>query len=634
MRQEAVVGIELVVMLLALVVASGAVAVACITAGQARRARARAARDTSELTAQLHEVVARGDARSALLLGDAPQGWWEYDTVTGEVLDADESWRRLGGADGTVPTHLQSGLELVHPDDLGRVWSLVDPRHEGLRQVTVRLRRPHASPMWVDMVAIPAPGRPNRLLGVTIDVTARVEAEAKLQHRLEHDELTGCSNRAGITRVMRELLGEGQPFALLLVDLDHFTDVNVTLGHPVGDHVLVAVARRFAWTLRRHDVLGRLGSDEFAVIVRIGPDEVDACGKGVDPSAAAAELVEVLDIPVDVDGVAITSRASVGVVLAPDDGTDVDTLLRRADLALQRAKQRGGTWARFDRTDEGAAARRLELSEALPIALAPPAGAASAAGGLDVHFQPIVELGTQRVRSAEALVRWRHPSLGTVAPLEFVGLAERYGMGMQLFRFVLARSLGQLSLWRVAGLLDSVSVNVSPRQLADPALVDVVADALVGADLPPSALTLEITEDALIDHDGAVIATLRRLHELGVRVAIDDFGTGYSSLTNLRMLHVDVLKLDRSFVIGLGAESRQDALVSLAVGTAHRLGLTVVAEGVEDADTLTMLRQHGCDAAQGYHVCRPGTAAVVGEWLSRRAAVGASVDVPVRSLQG
>ncbi|MCU1360591.1 MAG: putative signaling protein [Ilumatobacteraceae bacterium] len=557
--------------------------------------------ERGELEAQLTLAHERGQ----LLVDQSTLGWWEYDTRTG-VISSDEQW---------VPADGHAALALLHPDDRPTALAMRQHAHTGVSRATLRVVRPDVPMRWIEVATMPMAGCPHRLLGVTTDVTARKDAEADLQVRLEVDELTGCVNRAGLTRVITDALADGTPFALLLVDLDHFTDINVTLGHPVGDHVLVSVARRFAWALRRHDVLARLGGDEFAVVVRTGQDE-----GGVDAATAATELIEMLEIPVDVDGVAITARASVGVALAPDDAGDLDTLLRRADLALHRAKQRGGTWARFEPADEAAVARRRQLSESLPIALSRPA---TGMPGLDVHFQPIIDLATNRVVSAEALARWRHPALGDVPPPEFVALAERYGLGMGLFRFVLGRSLGHLAQWRAEGLLDSIAVNVSPLQLVDSNVFTVVADALVVADLPPSALTLEITEDALIDVSGDATGTMRRLHELGVRLAIDDFGTGYSSLTHLRLLHIDVLKLDRSFVLGLGTESGQDALVALAVGTAHQLGLTVVAEGVEDADTLAMLGQQGCDAAQGFHICRPAAGPAVHDWLADRAAAGA-----------
>ncbi|MBI5090444.1 MAG: bifunctional diguanylate cyclase/phosphodiesterase [Actinobacteria bacterium] len=425
------------------------------------------------------------------------------------------------------------------------------------------------------------------------------------------DELTGCASADVLRREIDETLATGAPFVLLLVDLDHFTDLNAALGQHLGDRVLVAVARRLTWTLRRHDVLARLDADRFALLVRPESAQV-ASDRDLDVATLADDVMRVLDIPIDADGMTITARASIGVVRGVDDGTEAGVLLRRAELALRRAKRRGGSWARFDLDDETAAARRVELSTGLPVALDDCAGESDE---IAIHFQPIVELATARVRSAEALIRWRHPRLGVIPPAELVRMAERDGSGIQLFRFVLGRALTQLATWRAAGLLESIAVNMSPSQLVEPDLLDVVADALVEHDVPPSALTLEITEDALLDQGTDAVPTLRRLHELGVRLAIDDFGTGYSSLAHLRLLHIDVLKLDRSFVQGGGAESRHDALVALALGTAHRLGLTVVAEGVEHASTLAMLRREGCDAAQGHHICRPGDAATISAWL-------------------
>lgn len=610
MRQEAVVNYESLPLIVAFAVIVGLALVIVTT----RRSSSAANRRLSADRADLHAQLARADARSMLLLGPTAAGqvageWWEYDTISGEVTGAAESWLRLRLSGKPQPDDLIAGPELLHPDDCAKAWAMIDGPYNGSRSETLRLVRDDLPTRWIEVAAMPMVDHPHRVVGVTLDVTAHKAAEHDLLHRLENDELTGCSNRAGLTRVLNQTLAAGEPFALLLLDLDHFADINVTLGHSAGDHVLVSVARRFSWTLGRHDVLARLGGDEFAVVVR--PSRPHGT---IDATAAAAELVEVLAIPVEVNGSAIRAQASVGVVVAPDDGDDVDTLLRRADLALHRAKQQGCTWVRFEADDESAATRRLKLSESLPMALADPS---SASNDFQVHFQPIIDLGFDGVCSVEALARWHHRALGAIPPIEFVALAERCGLGLQLFRTVLGRSLGQLALWRAANLVHSIAVNVSPRQLTDPALFGVVADALIAADLPPGALTLEITENAMIE-SGEATATLRRLHELGVRLAIDDFGTRYSSLGNLRLLHIDVLKLDRPFVTGMATEPRHASLVSLAVGTAHGLGLTVVAEGVEDADTLAMLRQHECDAAQGYHIAGPAPANVITEWLERR----------------
>ncbi|MCU1346791.1 MAG: Diguanylate cyclase protein [Acidimicrobiia bacterium] len=425
-------------------------------------------------------------------------------------------------------------------------------------------------------------------------------AELELAHRARHDELTGLANRVGLTVAICDEIGRGRPFALLLLDLDRFKDVNNTLGHTVGNAVLVGVSRRLSYALATNHSLSRLGGDEFALLVPEG-DEA--------PERVAARIVAALEAPLDVGGVAITVRASIGIVRCPGDGDDADTLVRRADSAMYQAKKRGGTWHSFTTHMDSEAARRLRLAGELPEALLN--------GQIEVHYQPTIALPSGRCHGLEALARWRHPDLGMIAPVEFVPLAEHYGLGPSLAHHVLTHALLQCQRWRASGLAEVVAVNVSPHTLLTPAFVNSVAAALHAARLPREALVLELTEDVFADESGELLDALHHLKALGVGLSIDDFGTGYSSLAYLRRLPVDTIKLDRSFTIGLGTDAANDAIVMFTVELAHRLGLSVVAEGVESPEALKALDGYRCDYAQGYHICRPGPAAAITAWLEK-----------------
>jgi diguanylate cyclase len=363
------------------------------------------------------------------------------------------------------------------------------------------------------------------------------------------------------------------------------------------------VANRLAATVRKDDLIARLGGDEFAVVVS---------GRANTATRVANQLLGALVIPFTVDGVAITVRASIGVVRAFDHGADAHTLLRRADAAMYRAKLRGSSSHLYEPADEQGAARRLQLAGELPAALG--------AGAIAVHYQPIVGLGEGGETSVEALVRWAHPRHGVISPSEFVPLAEEYGLGLALFRYVLARALTQARAWKDAGLACAVAVNISPRTLVETSLAAIVATALTAAGLGAESLILEITEDAFAGFGPELLESLLGLRALGVRLAIDDFGTGYSSLAYLTRLPVQIIKLDRIFSDGLGGTGFNDAIVALTVQLAHQLNLTVVAEGVETPDALDALRRQGCDAAQGYWVCRPAPGADVTRFLAEGSA--------------
>jgi diguanylate cyclase (GGDEF)-like protein/PAS domain S-box-containing protein len=429
---------------------------------------------------------------------------------------------------------------------------------------------------------------------VVLTRTGRRPKQDELTHRATHDELTGLPNRAalmeGLSTSLKRLDGRSK-LAVLFCDLDGFKDINDGLGHAVGDQVLVAVARRLRQRCRSADVVARFGGDEFVVVLSI-----DEPAQAV---AMADRIVEVLDEPIVVGEVEVAPGVSVGITVVdvpPDDDDPVGTLLRDADTAMYHAKDRGrGRYELFDTSLRENIEERLELATALRRAVV--------GGELRIEYQSRRSCGDRRIAGVEALLRWRHPELGLIEPGVFIPIAERTGRIVELGEFVLRRALADL-----AALGDSrltLAVNVSARQLVGGRLPHTVLAALTDSGIDPGRLILEITESAFVDDPEAARAVLAELHEIGVLIALDDFGTGWSSMQYLRTLPVDILKVDKTFVTDL-TQLESTAVVSAVLNLGHGLGLVVVAEGVEDEETLAVLREMGCDEYQGFIDGGPG----------------------------
>jgi diguanylate cyclase (GGDEF)-like protein len=427
------------------------------------------------------------------------------------------------------------------------------------------------------------------------------------RHAATTDDLTGLPNR-------RALYAEGharlvdqpsRPQALLMLDLDKFKEVNDSLGHHAGDQLLVQVASRLLEHLREGDVLARLGGDEFAVLLQdAGRDEA---------TDVAVKLRATLAEPFALENITLHSGVSVGIALFPDDGPDLNTLLRKADIAMYKAKTSGNGHHVYRGADDADNATRLQTVEELRTALT--------CDQLVVHYQPKVDLATGDVHGVEALVRWDHPTRGLLYPDAFLNLVEESGLMPTLTRMMLALALDQVADWQAQGQPLTVAVNLSASSLGDTDLPDEVAAMLAARDLPPGALQLEITEDFLMADRDRAQNILTRLRRHGVQISIDDFGTGYSSLAYLRDLPIDELKLDRSFVFPMADDARAAALVASTIALAHSLDLRMVAEGVETEVAYTELTRLGCDQAQGYFISRPVPAAELDYWLSTRRAV-------------
>ncbi len=508
--------------------------------------------------------------------------------------------------------------ETFCPEDqaaLRRAWS------DGGSAAALRLRmvRPDGSLRWVKTHAAPLrsdDGAVTGWVGSIEDVTAEVEAQrasqrlaAELAYRARHDHLTGLPNRAYFMECLSEALADPtrhSPVGLLFFDLDRFKVVNDSLGHDAGDRLLVAMAERLVDVLRPGDMAARFGGDEFVV-----------CLAGIESEEAAAveagRVVAALGRPLRLHDHELTPTVSMGVALGTTT-VDGESLLTQADTAMYQAKARGK--ARFELYTAAPAPRGqgsvLELERDLRRAID--------ADQLRLLYQPLVDVETGGVVGAEALVRWQHPERGVIGPAGFIGVAEESGLIVPMGAWVVRTACAQLTAWR-AELAPTrpltMTVNVSARQLADPNFGAIVATALSDFGTDPTALMLEITESALLQDLGTAEAALLGLRDMGVRIAVDDFGTGYSSLSHLKLLPVDMLKIDRSFVADIGTDGADTAIVGAAVRLANALGLVSVAEGVEHRRQMDWLSMLGCQLAQGYFLAHPGEPEAVGRMLSR-----------------
>ncbi|MGZ4215693.1 MAG: putative bifunctional diguanylate cyclase/phosphodiesterase [Solirubrobacteraceae bacterium] len=424
---------------------------------------------------------------------------------------------------------------------------------------------------------------------------------ARNEHAARHDPLTGLPNRTAFRETVEDTLkSDAQSSCLLLVDLDRFKEVNDTLGHRYGDLLLQQVAKRFREQLGPGDQIARLGGDEFAIFSH---------GRDRDSSLALAQsIATALRSAFELEHIEVDAQASVGIALYPEDGTDVETLVQKADVAMYRAKGGHVDFALYDERHDHNSPARLALTAALRTAVE--------TEGLIVWYQPVLDLNTGDVLSVEALVRWQHPELGLLTPASFLEIAELTNLIKPLTQRVLDTSLAQVARWREQDIDVVVAVNVSTRVLVDENFPRLVVESLHNAGVPANRLKLEITESTLIADPVTARAVLRELDRLGIEISIDDFGTGYSSLAYLADLPVSEIKIDQSFVSRMAAGSSETIIVSSTIDLAHHLGLRAIAEGVEDGTLLPELKELGCDGVQGYEISKPLAADDATRWLT------------------
>ncbi|MEA2525692.1 MAG: hypothetical protein QOF73_2919 [Thermomicrobiales bacterium] len=499
----------------------------------------------------------------------------------------------------------RDGLDFVDPDQAATVAAFlaeVSTAPGMTRMLEYRVR--HGDGSWREAEATAT----NLLNDASVhglvinlrDITERKQAEEQLAYQAFHDTLTGLANRALFMDRLQIALARSarreEETAVLFLDVDRFKVVNDSRGHDAGDRLLVAVAQRLALALRDGDTAARLGGDEFTVLL----EDLRDAGEAIKVAERiAAELAR----PFTVDGREVFVTASIGITVSRPGHHQPLDLLREADIAMYQAKGQGKAgYALFDTAMGAAALRRLELETDLRHAID--------RGEFEVHYQPTIELESGRLASMEALVRWRHPVRGLVAPVEFIPLSEETGLIIALGRWVLGEACRQAVSWRdrYGDRAPSVSVNLSARQVQHPEIVEEVAAVLTQTGLAPSALTLEITETFVVEDAESNRITIQRLKELGIRLAIDDFGSGYSSLGYLKRLPVDILKIDRGFVQSLGRDPEDTAIVEAVTKLAHTLNMQVTAEGVETVEQVVQVRDLGVDLGQGYFFARPLTA--------------------------
>jgi len=561
---------------------------------------------------RLEQAVARALAASEALRDSETR----YRTVVEDVRDVifrideegrwsllNHAWHDLTG----YPVADSLGrpvVDFIHPDDRLHVLDLggtIDDPTRDQGRPELRIVSARGTTIWVEVHARPAGDETGGSIGASgtlVDITTRRILEERLVQQAFHDDLTGLANRAlfrdRVEHALTRRSAERRHVALLFVGLDRFKRINESLGHTAGDRLLVAIAERLHTLLRPEDTIARLGGDEFGILV----DDIQRPEQALE---LAERLRAAFDEPFQMGKRHVSIRSSTGVVLASGIHQTAEDLLRDADVAMFRAKVGGrGSYALFEPSMQAEVAARLELESDLRDAIE--------GNGLAIAYQPIVDLADGHTVAVEALARWHHPVRGNVPPLVFIPSAEESGLILALGRWVLRQACQDVADLRRAGGLAAdlhLSVNVSARQLSDPNLVDDVLDALRDAGLPPDALDLEVTESLVLDCGEIGIEYLRVLRAAGCKISLDDFGTGFSSLGNLRTMPIDELKIDQSFVGAMLAGGVEAVVAEAVIRLGAALGVSVVAEGVEDEAVAARLGELGCPLAQGYHFGRP-----------------------------
>ena len=454
------------------------------------------------------------------------------------------------------------------------------------------------------------------------DATAARAMTVKMSYLAQHDSLTDLPNRALLNDRLSEAITlsarHQRKLAVLFLDLDRFKHINDSLGHVVGDRLLQSVARRLFKCVRSSDTLGRQGGDEFVLLLWEVRHAEDA-------AITAANILQALRKPHHIGDHELHITGSIGIVTYPDDGTDAETLMKKADLALYHAKETGRDSYQFFRTEMNARAiERQSLENGLRHAIG--------RGELVLHYQPKLDLATGAIIGVEALIRWRHPQRGLVFPEKFIGIAENSGLIVPIGRWVLREACCQARAWQAAGLPPlCIAANISSVELRAPGFVAGVREVLTETGLEPRYLELEITETGLIEDSRSVADVLRALKEIGVLLALDDFGTGYSSLSHLKNFPFDALKIDQSFVRTLATDEHATGIVTALIGMGKTLRIRVVAEGVETREQLAILQEHECPQGQGYYFCRPVPAEEFGRILESDTATTANPGCSARS---
>jgi diguanylate cyclase (GGDEF)-like protein/PAS domain S-box-containing protein len=551
-------------------------------------------------------AFAESEASYRALIESMPQMVWIEDRDI-RVRYVNGRWLEYTGLPFT-PGMPSSTIAISHPDDLAAVEAAHEARCAGSEiDCEVRLRRHDGVYRWHLIRTVPlGDGTQSATWVVTgTDIEERKAAETALArsaedlaHRAHHDPLTGLLNRSHLAERLAALIDaartDGSELAVMYLDLDHFKAINDSLGHNAGDELLVEVARRISLALRNDDLASRFGGDEFVMVCRAGSDDVVNVAERVQARVAA---------PLGVCGRRVVTAASIGISLFPRDGSTAAELIHRADVAMYAAKEAGRNgWARYNANAHLESEESIDLEVELREAISQ--------RQFVVFYQPIVNLADGRPVGAEALVRWLHPTRGLLGPGEFIAFAEQHGLIAPIGEIVLETVCAEVAQ-RTSAPTRSLrfAVNVSARQFAKPGFVEFLEGTIARAGIDARDLEIEITESVVMGNSASVAGTLDAVRALGVSIAIDDFGTGYGSLAYIKSFAVDTLKIDRSFVAGIGHDPTDRAIATTIVALARSLGMRTVAEGIETVEQLDHMREIGADLAQGYLICRPVPAA-------------------------
>ncbi len=553
---------------------------------------------------QTEEALRDSEERYALAMRGASDGIWDWNLRTGQIYFSARWKEMLGARDPEIGSLPQEWFQRVHPDDLESVQAAISSHREGITphfQIEHRMCHADGRYLWMltrGAVTRDSAGKATRMAGSQSDITTRKQAEEQLLRDALHDGLTGLPNRVlfadrlerSIARTARD---QSHHYAVLFLDIDRFKIINDSLGHVAGDTLLVEFAKRLSNCLRPSDTVARLGGDEFTILLD-DPKEPD------DAVSVADRILEGVRKPFVLGNQEVYVTTSIGIATSGTGYSRPQDVLRDADTAMYRAKALGKSrYQIFDTAMHARAMKVLQIENDLRRAID--------RAEFELHYQPILNVGTRRIKGFEALVRWNHPHRGLIPPADFIPIAEETGLIIPIGRWVLNQACTQAAAWQAmfpASPLD-ISVNLSGRQFSQADLVEQVIAVLRQTKLPAHNLILEITESVVMENPESTILMLERLKALGVQLNIDDFGTGYSSLAYLQRFPVDTMKIDRSFISKMGHNSENAEIVKTIVELAHNLNMKVTAEGIETAEQFSQLAGLQCESAQGYFLFRP-----------------------------
>ncbi|NQY87764.1 MAG: EAL domain-containing protein [Colwellia sp.] len=553
----------------------------------------------------IEQTLINNEKRNCMVMKIANDGIWSWHLNTNTVEFNERYYTMAGYEKDAFPASVDEWLKRVHADDIAHITHNVESYLAGKSaeyDVEFRFLRKNNTYMWIrgkgEVVESDSTGKPLRFIGTHSDISVQKEHEEKILHQAHFDSLTFLPNRfLSLDRLelaCEEAKRNNELVALLFLDLDDFKKVNDTLGHDVGDQLLIDAANRLRNVVRSVDTVGRLGGDEFIIILG-GLKKIEEAQPIVENLLNQFRKIFVINAR------ELLLTTSVGIAIYPNDASDASELLRNADSAMYDAKKCGrNTYSYYTRQMNECAQRRLAIEEQLHGALA--------RNEFSVHYQPKIDLVNTKIMGAEALLRWHNPVLGNVPPDEFISVAEQTGAIIPLGQFVLKQAVKQTAIWQ-KNFDDSfqIAVNLSPRQFRDLQLINVIKQTLNETNITSGSLELEITEGVLLSGHRQVREVLNSITNLGIKMAMDDFGTGYSSLSYLRTYPFDVLKIDRSFINDMTSNSKDKALINAVIAMSHALNLKVVAEGIETKQQFELLRTLGCDYGQGYLFSKPLT---------------------------